>query len=128
MRPNVEILQAKVRDWLTDAGRVEWQDGTIRDPETGLDVPNWVERYNGPLLVQPQSSYKRVVSGGAAFTVTKYDVTLPADTPVQTEDRLTIDTSAFDAQLNGAVMTILDVSLDTWQLGRYCVAQRLADN
>lgn len=124
MRPNVEILRAKVADWLTDVGKVEWMDGYIR--VGGVDVPNWVTRYDGPILVQPQSNYRTKEVGGAVVTVTRYDVTLPADTHVEPEDRLTITSCAFDALLNGSTMNVVDVSLDTWQLGRYCVASRVS--
>ena len=125
MRPNVEILRARVAGWLTDSGTVQWQDGMIRDPETGLDVPNWVTRYAGALLVQPQVNYRRVEAGGAVITVTKYDVTLPADTHVEPDDRIEVVTCAFDTLLAGTFLRVLGVSLDSWQLGRYCVAETL---
>lgn len=122
MRPNVEILQAKVKDWLTDVGRVYYQDGTVRDPETGLDVPNYVDRYVGPLLVQPQSNYKRAEVGGAVITISKYEITLPADALAEVDDLIEITTCMFDAMLAEKTLRVEGVALDTWQVARYCVA------
>ncbi len=96
----------------------------VFDPDTGTYVnPPAVEVYTGPCLVRPVERASRVVeAGGAAVSLRTYDVTLPAGTPVEVADTVTVTVSP-DAGLVGQAMRVLDVPYDEWQVNRRVVAE-----
>ncbi|MFC5999342.1 DUF6093 family protein [Quadrisphaera sp. GCM10027208] len=125
MRPNVELLRSRQASYLTETGTVTRPGGEGYWDDT---LGQWVEGgtvlvHDGPLLVRPQSNAERVVEAGeATVAVSKYDVTLPALTPVQRGDTVTVTSSPLDPALEGVQLTVQDVPLDVWQVARYCVA------
>lgn len=129
MRPNIETVRYRAHSWLTDTATLTrpGQGQGEFNPETGeFDPPAPVVAYTGKVLVRPQNNAERIVEAGeATATVTRYDVTLPANTPVQNGDTLTVTACEFDAALVGTELTILDVLVDVWQVARRAVAARV---
>lgn len=128
MRPNVGLLRSRQASYLTETGTVTRQEGEpVFDEVTGeYTYPPPTVIHDGPILVRPQNNAERIVEAGAGtFAVTRYDVTLPALTPVRRGDTVTVTSSPFDPALEGVQLTVQDVPLDVWQVARYCVAERV---
>lgn len=124
MRPNLGVLRSALSGMLTETGVVGRPTGgwVVVD---GIEVQEVVTVYAGPLLLQPRDLDPNAVEvGGGTAYVTKYDVTLPADTDARRDDLVSL-TAPDDAALTGVSFRILDAPLDPWQLARYCVAERI---
>ncbi|UYM04211.1 DUF6093 family protein [Solicola gregarius] len=110
---------------LSDTGTVSYDTGeTEWDDEIGEETPIFADRYTGPMLVRPQyATPAEFDAGGAQWTVSRYDVTLPADTDVRIGDRVQVE-STFDTKLADTFIYITDVPLDSWQIARFCIAEK----
>lgn len=125
MRPNLTVLRSAILPMLTETGTVQRLTGYIFDEETGQDEPILEHVWSGPLLIRPQSANEKVVEvGGLSLTLTRYDVTFPAETAIPASGLLTITSADFDPLLVGAQFRIVDVPLDAWAVARYAVAER----
>lgn len=98
-------------------------DGPL-DPDTGqVADPPPVQVFEGACLVRPTDRASRIVeSGGRALSLLTYDVTLPAGTPVERGDTLTVTASA-DPGLVGQALTVLDVPYDEAAVSRRIVCE-----
>ena len=124
MRPNLAVLRSAIAPMLTETGDVGRPTGgwVVVD---GEEVQEVITVYSGPLLIRPRYLDPNAVEvGGGTAYVTKYDVTLPADTDAQRDDLVSL-TAPHDAALTGVSFRILDAPLDPWQIARYCVAERV---
>ncbi len=126
MRPNIAVLRSAIGPMLTETGTVQHMTGRyVQDEATGLEAPEYVTVYTGPVLVRPQADSLRIASsGGASFPVLKFEVTLPADSDVAIGDVLTVTDAPFDDDLTGRPLRLVDVALDAWQAARFCLAER----
>jgi hypothetical protein len=125
VRPNIGVLRSAILPMLTETGRIDRTLGhQPLDEEIGAEEPIFATIYVGRCLVQPRGPMREREAGGQTVAVTHYDVTLPADTPAQRGDRLTLDTAQYDTALVGATFTIVDIPVDPWQIARFAVAER----
>lgn len=117
----------RLRRRMTATVKVTTWDGTSTyDPATDDYIPNVVVVYEGPAMVRPTPQQPvDVTVAGEYLHVQTYDVTLPAEVVMPTEDstRVTVTASAGDAQLVGKVFTVDDVPLDDWKIGRRVVCK-----
>lgn len=118
MRPNLAVLRAAVAPMLTEHGVVERFDGFTTD-EYGSDVPSYVTVYDGPVLVRPEPAVE-IQIGAVTSTQNRYDVTFPADAPVDNGHVLTVGTVTAQPALSGAKIRITDAPLDAWAVARFC--------
>ncbi len=122
MRPNLDVLRAKVAAMLTEQGTVRRQTGTVFNETTGKYEPVYATLHDGPMLVRPVAREARVVeAGGAVVTLGTYDVSLPAGTAVATDDLVTVTACPYDPALTGKSLRVKDVPLDAWQVTRQIV-------
>ncbi|WP_137120912.1 DUF6093 family protein [Segeticoccus rhizosphaerae] len=126
MRPNLALLRSRLATRLTETGKVLEQTGTETSDVPPFDeVPVYATHYEGPILVRPQDQSRVVEAGGASYTVSRYDVTMPADTNVVNGWTIEVTVAPFDPALVGQKFTVLDVPLDAWQVARTVVAARV---
>lgn len=127
MPPNLAVLRSAIGPMLTETGTLTRLTGaTVEDPLTGVREPVWETVWSGPLLVRPEDRSLRVADAGdVTYSVLRFDVTLPAETPAQIGDNLTIETCPGDASLAGQTLRLIDVPRDGWQIARFAVAERL---
>lgn len=124
--PNIGVLRSAVLPMLTEHGIVERETGeTTQDPNTGSTIPVVATVYDGPVLVRPQYRQTEEEAGGTTYVVGRYDVTFPADAPVVRNDVVKVTSSEHDAALAGTEFTLLDVPVDSWQIARFTVAERI---
>lgn len=129
MRPTLGTLRATAARRMTETGTITrpGQGGPVFNEDTGqYDNPVPVVVYDGPILVRPQAGIRDAVAGEREWTITRYDVTLPAGTAVRNGDPITVTTAPYDPALVGVRLTVLDVPLDAWQVARTVVAERVA--
>lgn len=108
---------------MADACTIRRQNGTTRDPESGLDVPAYDDVYVGVCKVQMAASTLSSVTqeiAGAVITQTSRYVHLPVSAPeIQIDDLVDI-TGSLDAQLVGRTFRV------TSPFGKsYATARRL---
>lgn len=123
--PNLGVLRSALAPMLTATGEIERSTGRTEPVEGSIGEDTIYEVvYAGPVLVRPDGSATKVSVGGVTLPVSRYDVTLPADTDAMIGDRLTITSADHDPALVGQVLRLTDVPLDTWQVARFCKAKR----
>jgi hypothetical protein len=124
VRPNLTVLRAALNALLTDTATIHRNTGRVEQNEdTGLEEPVFDLVYTGPVLVQPLRATE-VGIGGVELVLGRYDVTLPAETDAATGDKLTVISSAGDTTLTGQTLSLTDVPADSYQVARFCKAER----
>lgn len=129
MRPNIGVLRSALLPMLTEHGQV-WKPGTgdpVFNPNTGqYDDPPDVMVWEGPVLVRPQGRDVQIVNGGSTgltYALTRYDVTMPAETPADRGMWLIVTDCTFEPELVGLRINLVDVPLDAWAIARFCVGE-----
>lgn len=79
--------------------------------------------YDGPALVRPENPTE-VDAAERREHLARHIVKVPADTTALIGDQVTVTASTFDADLDGAVMTVVDVVVDEWQIVRRLICER----
>lgn len=125
MRPNIELMRTYASTWLTEVGMVYTPGPMVTNPETGVVEPGPpTAHYQGPCLVRPHGlDAKVVMAGEAVWTITRYDVTLPANATAMIGHRFKLTACPFDPALIGVELRLVDVPLDSWQVSRMCIAE-----
>ena len=68
----------------------------------------------------------QIVNGGAnglTYAQYRYDVTMPAETPVDRGMWLILTDCPFEPELVGLRINLVDVPLDAWAVARFCVGE-----
>ena len=125
MRPNVALLRTYASTWLTETGTVYTTGPYVLNETTGQVEPGPpIVHYTGPCLVRPHGlDAKVVMAGEAAWTITRYDVTLPANATAMIGHKFKVTACPFDPALVDVELHLVDVPLDSWQVSRVCVAE-----
>lgn len=93
---------------MADACTVRRQNGTTRDPESGLDVLAYDDVYVGVCKVQASTTLAAVAQevGGAVVTQTTLRVDVPISAPEVEVGDLVDLTASLDAQLVGKTFRV----------------------
>lgn len=121
MRPNLTVLRSAIGPMLTETGTVKRPTGNVvYDPVTQTEIEETIDVYEGPLLIQPRAASNTTVEvGGRTASVAEYDLTLPAETPVEINDLVRLTSAPTDPSLADVVFIVTSVDLDPWSAARF---------
>ena len=121
---NLTSLRKYVDTTLTATATLQKVGDMVMDPETLEYVPEYIDVYEGPVLIYAGiSDPERPEAGGATYTVTAYTVVLPKETPVEVGHVLTVLEAPEAPETAGAVLRIASAPRQTWQVARVCYAE-----
>lgn len=92
----VVVTVEKLTPYLPDTGSLARQNGTVFDRTLNTEVPNWVQFWTGPCLVDPPTSAgSEAEAGQQLVTVQPFTVSVPLTVvDIRPGDRFTASASA----------------------------------
>ncbi len=119
-----DILEARrdTEELMLDTCRIERQGASVTDPHSGVVTPSLTLVYQGRCKVQQTLAQSRAAeAGGAQFALQDTQVQVPVGVgPVQTDDLVTMLTSAYNPALAGNIYRVTELFEKSFQ-----TAQRL---
>lgn len=108
--------------------RASEEEPTFNEATGEYETPNPTEVYEGPCLLRPAGGLvgTDVIAGEREVRLSDYVLKLPANTPVRSNDSVSLTVSTYDDDLVGRSYRITDVLRDGWQIARKCVVEEVS--
>lgn len=117
-------FRAREEQLMRASCTIERRGGKTWDDNVGDYTWTWTLVYSGKCrLSQPQKTTNDAESGGASWSIADFVVSVPLDTSVQVDDKVTV-TASDDPEAVGLELVVVGVPKSDWQVVRKLMCQQ----